>query len=100
LNVIQWMPNFTKYNEKLKDKLLPILPDYSSLAQLGGIEFWNAQKMGVENDTEDAMWGLNLQRLETIEYMGKRITNSCSRPELWLRSDLCRLQKLLTVPTT
>ena len=56
--------------------------------------------MGVENDTEDAMWGLNLQRLETIEYMGKRITHSFSRPELWLRSDLCRIQKLMTVPTT
>lgn len=45
------------------------------------------------------MWGLDIDELDQIEYRGQKISK-LSAEELWLRSDLCRLQKLIGVPTT
>jgi|LakMenEpi03Aug12_release.lakeMendotaPanAssembly.Ray.scaffolds.fasta_scaffold853397_1 hypothetical protein len=43
------------------------------------------------------MWGLDKQELGDITYKGDSIAHN---PTLWIRSDICRLQQLLDVPTT
>ena len=43
------------------------------------------------------MWGLDKQELGDITYKGDSII---LKPTLWIRSDMCRLQQLLDVPTT
>lgn len=70
-----------------------------TIDELGGVNFWHNQQTRADYDSEDVMWGLDFMPLETIKYKGAFLVNKYSNEELWLRSDLCRLQKLLKIPT-
>jgi len=98
--ILEWFPNFVKYYESdiFKFKLEDILPNHSTLSQLNGIEFWQTQMLNVDYDTEADMWGLENQELSQIEYKDYKVIDY-QKPYLWLRSDMCRLEKLLDVPT-
>jgi len=45
------------------------------------------------------MWGLKEQNLDELVYQGKKVQRTLSKPGLWARSDLCRLESLLQLPT-
>lgn len=99
--VLNWLPNFVKYSDEeyLMRQIAAILPDTRDVNMLGGTNFWYAQKLQIENDGEQAMWGLEREDLAEIEYRGEPIIQSYHISALWLRSDLCRLNKLLDIPT-
>ena len=84
------MPNFPKYKDLYQHQLLPIVPNFTTNL-LGGIYLWTEPIQGVEN-----MWGLDNKDLSEITYKGEKII---FQEMLWIRSDMCRLQQLLDVPT-
>lgn len=100
LDVLRVLPNFSKYAEKLRAKLNTILPNGYTLERLRGIEFWHTQAQRSEFDNERYMWGLPDGLLEALHYDGVQVALLLSNSELWLRSDLCRLQEILKLPTT
>ncbi len=79
--------------------MVPILPNSTDLMTLGGTNFWHAQKLQVDYNDEQAMWGLERDDLADIQYRGEPLLQKYHISALWLRSDLCRIQKLLDVPT-
>jgi hypothetical protein len=99
--VLQWFPNWVKYAEAdhFRPKLFDIMPDHRNIHDVGHINFWQAQMLAVDKDAEKDMWGLDKEELAEIEYKEDKIVDSCDRTMLWLRSDMCRLEKLLDVPT-
>ena len=96
------MPNFHKYgfHEGFEDGIRFITEDYILNKNDDGL-FWHKQEVAQHFDSEkDRMWGITAESTcDTITYNGRTLRAKYTQPELWLRSDLVRLEKIFNVAT-
>jgi hypothetical protein len=53
----------------------------------------------IASDDITYMWGVDKKDLEDQVFQGKKIVDCLSKNDLWLRSDLTRLDALFNIPT-
>ena len=96
-----WLPNFVRYDDKdrFKDGLRFVRQDLIVDDEMKA-DMWNVVKENTSLDPIKDMWGFSqCETPHTVLYLGKSLESKYKREELWLRSDVTRLQQLFNVAT-
>ena len=95
------MPNFQKYgfSSEFQEGIRYITED-KVLKQEEEATFWEKQEISQHFDEESLMWGITPRtNPDTIFYNNDSLRMKYTKKELWLRSDLVRLEKIFKVAT-